>query len=51
ESLPLLPKLLGAEPIGTLNDVIPLADLVQTFIAFDKTKQNVDSSTDELEYQ
>nr|GEW50648.1 hypothetical protein [Tanacetum cinerariifolium] len=37
---PLLPlsKLSVAKPIGTLNNVIELADLTQTSIVFDKTK-------------
>ncbi|GJZ51628.1 hypothetical protein Tco_0606143, partial [Tanacetum coccineum] len=39
EPLPPLPKLSGAESIGTSNDVIPLADLTQTSTVFDKTKQ------------
>ncbi|GKC83510.1 hypothetical protein Tco_1139227 [Tanacetum coccineum] len=39
EPLPPLPKLLGAEPIGTSNDVIPLADLIQVATISNKTKQ------------
>nr|GEU74956.1 hypothetical protein [Tanacetum cinerariifolium] len=39
EPLPPLPKLSGAKPIGTSNDAIPLADLIQTSTISDKTKQ------------
>ncbi|GJT94825.1 hypothetical protein Tco_1090343 [Tanacetum coccineum] len=39
EPLPLLPKLLEAEPISTSNDVIPLADLIQTATISNKTKK------------
>nr|GEW21710.1 hypothetical protein [Tanacetum cinerariifolium] len=39
EPLPPLPKLLRTEPIGTSNDVIPLANLTQTLTVFEKTKQ------------
>ncbi|GJY12129.1 hypothetical protein Tco_0381438, partial [Tanacetum coccineum] len=38
EPLPPLLKLSGAEPIGTSNDVITLANLTQTSTVFDKTK-------------
>ncbi|GJZ33602.1 hypothetical protein Tco_0579038 [Tanacetum coccineum] len=38
EPLPSLPKLSGAEPIGTSNDVIPPADSIQTSTVSDKTK-------------
>nr|GEX82833.1 hypothetical protein [Tanacetum cinerariifolium] len=39
EPLPLLPIILGAEPICISNDVILLTDLIQTIIVIDKTKQ------------
>ncbi|GKB22782.1 retrovirus-related pol polyprotein from transposon TNT 1-94 [Tanacetum coccineum] len=39
EEEPLPPKILGAEPIDTSNDVIPLADVIQTSTVSDKTKQ------------
>ncbi|GJV35334.1 hypothetical protein Tco_1407811, partial [Tanacetum coccineum] len=38
EPLPPLPKLLGAEPIGTLNDVITSTEVTQTSTVSDKTK-------------
>ncbi|GKE23927.1 hypothetical protein Tco_1435439, partial [Tanacetum coccineum] len=39
EPLPHLPKLPGAKTIGTSNNAIPLADLIQTLTVSDKTKQ------------
>ncbi|GKA85007.1 hypothetical protein Tco_0806661 [Tanacetum coccineum] len=39
EPPPPLPKFSRAEPIGTSNDVTPLADLVQTSKVFDKIKE------------
>ncbi|GKA93897.1 retrovirus-related pol polyprotein from transposon TNT 1-94 [Tanacetum coccineum] len=38
EPLPPFPKLSGAEPIGTSNDVIPHVDLIQTSTVSNKTK-------------
>ncbi|GJY88863.1 hypothetical protein Tco_0503491 [Tanacetum coccineum] len=45
DPLPPLPKLTGAEPIGTSTDVIPPANLTQTSIVSDKTKQVVDKES------
>ncbi|GKB45731.1 retrovirus-related pol polyprotein from transposon TNT 1-94, partial [Tanacetum coccineum] len=39
DPLPPLPKLLGAELVGTSNDVIPPTNLIQTSTISDKTKQ------------
>ncbi|GKA76201.1 hypothetical protein Tco_0782662 [Tanacetum coccineum] len=38
QPLPPLPKLLGAEPVGTSNDVISHVDLIQISMLFDNTK-------------
>ncbi|GJR50477.1 retrovirus-related pol polyprotein from transposon TNT 1-94 [Tanacetum coccineum] len=45
EPLPLLPELSGAEPIGTLEDVITLADLTQTSSVSKKTKKVPDKES------
>ncbi|GJX48056.1 retrovirus-related pol polyprotein from transposon TNT 1-94 [Tanacetum coccineum] len=39
DPLPPLPKLSGAELVGTSNDIIPPTDLIYTSTIFDKTKQ------------
>nr|GEW99856.1 hypothetical protein [Tanacetum cinerariifolium] len=40
-----LPKLSRAKPIGTSNDVIPHADLIQTSTVFDKTKHIIENES------